>query len=153
MAWHNFYVVIESSGTFMVVFMLLIKSLWLFLPITYPTHPSTSLGWGHCIFLLLFAKYLWDLLNHTHICQVSLQLSCSDTWQIWMWYSTGECCFVHSEKKSKMEITAGGNGLVTPTPDLWHMVVVDGLSTLIRWVTSMCLSNTRRQARKALWPY
>ena len=43
------------------------------------------------------AKYKLDTLNHVHICQVSLQLSCVDTCQIWMWYDTGNEYFDPSE--------------------------------------------------------
>ena len=34
-------------------------------------------------------KYLLNYLNHFHIWQGSLQLSCSDSCQIWMWYLIG----------------------------------------------------------------
>ena len=32
-------------------------------------------------------------LNHIHIWQVSPQLGCGDTWQIWTWYSIHNVCF------------------------------------------------------------
>ena len=35
--------------------------------------------------LSILKKYLLNSLNHAHICQVSPQLSCGDTWQIWAW--------------------------------------------------------------------
>ena len=42
-------------------------------------------------------KYLLGLLYHIHIWQVSPQLSCDDTCQIWVWYVTGHPCFVNYE--------------------------------------------------------
>ena len=39
--------------------------------------------------ILIEQKYRLDTPNHVHICQVSPQLSCGDTCQIWTWYHTG----------------------------------------------------------------
>ena len=41
--------------------------------------------------------------NHVHIWLVSLQLSCSDTYQIWSWCSIGNQSFGTSEKLKKVE--------------------------------------------------
>ena len=48
--------------------------------------------------ILILQKYRLDTFNHVHICQVSPQLSCSDTCQIWTSYHSGNHCFHHSEK-------------------------------------------------------
>ena len=72
-----------------------------------------------CLFIFLLGIFLilqncfLNSLNHIHIWQVSLQLSCSDTCQIWMWYSIGNKCFEEILKnlKNGMEEI----GLVTPT--------------------------------------
>ena len=47
------------------------------------------------------AKYLLDYFNHIYIWQVPLQLSCSDTCQIWMWYSIATACIRSAEKLGK----------------------------------------------------
>ena len=58
-------------------------------------------GWGLLKFcylvsplrkILIWQKYRLDSSNHVHICQVSPQLSCADTWQIRMCYNTGNQC-------------------------------------------------------------
>ena len=82
---------------------------------------SPPLGWGllklrSLIYLLrqilIYRNSRLDILNHFHIWQVSPQLSCGDTCQIWTWYFIVNVCFD----------SAGGNngteeiGLVTPTP-------------------------------------
>ena len=55
-----------------------------------------------------------DTCSHVDIFQVSPQLGCDDTWQIWTWYHTGNPCFDHSKnwENDGTEIL----GLVTPTP-------------------------------------
>ena len=62
-----------------------------------------------CIFLIL-QKYL--SLNHIHIWQVPLQLSCSDTCQIWMWHPTSYGYFNDAEKLGKKWNST--NGLSNP---------------------------------------
>ena len=63
-------------------------------PLGAPHNKATPvLGSGSlkpCGWILNFVKYLLHPLNHIHIWQVSLQLSCSDTCQIWMWYWIGK---------------------------------------------------------------
>ena len=59
-------------------------------------------------------EYKSDNFNHVHICQVSPQMSCGDTCQIWTWYHTGNHCFDHSEKWENNGTEK--IGLVTPTP-------------------------------------
>ena len=55
-------------------------------------------------------KYCLPIKYHIHIWQESLQLSCSDSCQIWMWFKWSDSCFVKSwlsptEKISKSPIT------------------------------------------------
>ena len=68
------------------------------------------------IALLAIFQPLWKYklypLNHIHICQVSLQLSCGDTCQIWTWYSIEKQCFNSSQKLGKQRI--GKNWLSNP---------------------------------------
>ena len=40
--------------------------------------------------ILIEQTYKLDTWNQAHICQVSPQLSCGDTFQIWMWYHIGK---------------------------------------------------------------
>ena len=47
------------------------------------------------------AKYLLDSLHHIHIWQVSPQLSCGDTYQIWTWYLIPNMYFGDVEKLGK----------------------------------------------------
>ena len=59
--------------------------------------------------------YLLDSLLRIHIWQVSPQLSCGDTCQIWMWYSIANMYFANAEKRET-------NGTkVTPTPAFFHV--------------------------------
>ena len=46
----------------------------------------------------ILLKYLSDYLHQIHIWQVSPQLSCGDTCQIWTWYSIGNQCCDNGEK-------------------------------------------------------
>ena len=56
-------------------------------------------------------------LNHIRICQLSPELNCSDTFQIWTWYSIAKVCFDNGEN---YEINVTEQiGLVTPTPELY----------------------------------
>ena len=56
---------------------------------------KSAWGWGHLDNFLCpvtfpifqhFSNYMLVTQHHTHIWQVLLQLSCSDTCQIWMWF-------------------------------------------------------------------
>ena len=88
-------------------------------------HVCQDLGWGLLKLRSLISPFREILIsqncrfnthNHVHICQVSPQLSCGDTCQIWTWYRIGNCCFItlkNFENNGTAEI-----GLVTPTPDL-----------------------------------
>ena len=49
------------------------------------------------LFWTFLLWYLPDLLDHIHVWQVLLQLSCSDTCPIWMWYLTRKQYFYISE--------------------------------------------------------
>ena len=62
-------------------------------------------------------KYLLHSLNLFHIWQVSPQLSCGDTCQIWTWYSIAHMYFddVENWENNGTEEM----GLVTPTPGGW----------------------------------
>ena len=42
-------------------------------------------------------------LNDIDIRQVSLQLNCCNTCQLWNWYSTGDQCFAYCEMENEME--------------------------------------------------
>ena len=46
----------------------------------------------------IFKKYIFDTLNHAHICPVSPQLNCGHACQIRMWYSISTQCFHTTEK-------------------------------------------------------
>ena len=46
----------------------------------------------------ILQKYLLYYLHHIHIWQVSPQLSCGNTCQIWTWYLIGNQCFGNGEK-------------------------------------------------------
>ena len=74
-------------------------------------------------FLLLrdisvFVKlYIYIQLNHILIWQVSLQLSCRDTCQIWKWFSMGKLYFDHIEKHNFRKYQMQKNDPdSTPTP-------------------------------------
>ena len=56
-----------------------------------------------------------DTLNHNHIWQVSPQLSCGDTCQIWVWYFIDNVCFESAENLGKKKQTEE-IGLANPTP-------------------------------------
>ena len=59
-------------------------------------------------------KYKLDFMNCGHICQVSPQLSCGDTWQIWPWYSESDFLMISKNRNiDRMEEI----GLVTPTTE------------------------------------
>ena len=49
----------------------------------------------------LTQKYLLYPLKYVHIWQVSLQLSCNSTFEIWTWYLIGNKCYDYSEKLEK----------------------------------------------------
>ena len=49
----------------------------------------------------ILPKYLLDYLHHMHIWQVSPQLSCGNTWQIWTWYTISNMYFGDAEKLVK----------------------------------------------------
>ena len=51
--------------------------------------------------ILILQNYLLCSLNHFHIWQVSPQLGCGDTCQIWTWYSISNPCFDNREKIGK----------------------------------------------------
>ena len=40
-------------------------------------------------------------INHGHVWQVSLHVSCRNSCQIWMWYSVGNLCLVNDKKTSE----------------------------------------------------
>ena len=80
----------------------------------YPTDGvffnSSVLGWGLLKLcssispsakVSIWQKYLLHSLNLIHVWQVSLQLSCGDTCQIWMWYSIANMYFCDVEKLGK----------------------------------------------------
>ena len=73
-------------------------------------HSLITLLWKNCILL----KYKLDSSNRDYICQVSLQLSCSDTCQIWSRYSVGKQCLLLM-KNGKINRTEE-MGFVAPTP-------------------------------------
>ena len=50
----------------------------------------------------IYQNHRLATLNYIHICQVSVQLSCGDTCQIWTWYFTGNLCFDDSGKIRKI---------------------------------------------------
>ena len=60
------------------------------LPAQLPTKIKVKIFFVYRGYILLLQKYLLDSLNHIHIWQMSQQLSCGDTCQIWMWYSMGK---------------------------------------------------------------
>ena len=65
---------------------------------------------------------MFDLLNHIHIWQVSLQLGCSDTCQIWKWYIAAKYYFFNSEKWENF--MNGKNKFSPDTPNselLWEL--------------------------------
>ena len=73
-------------------------------------HQDQRPEWGllkPCVFIypfrkyLILQRYLLGSLNHFHIWRVSPQLSCSDTWQIWTWYSVCNQCFDDGKKSGK----------------------------------------------------
>ena len=49
----------------------------------------------------ILSKYLLDYLHHIHIWQVSPQLSCGNTCQIWTWYTIANMYFGDAEKLGK----------------------------------------------------
>ena len=76
--------------------------------VLFPLHVIR--GWG-LLKLHLWISPLWlfkilqnwmlDYLNHVHIWQLSPQLSCSDTCQIWMWYVIVIPCFDKTKKNGR----------------------------------------------------
>ena len=89
---------------------------------------SIYLGWGLLKLRSLISpwakfsilqKYLLYSLNHIHIWQMSPQLSCGDTCQIWTRYSIVNVCFDNNGKYGKFR--NGDNWLSNPHPcSLWH---------------------------------
>ena len=72
-----------------------INTWWLSSNTTQIYEPKPNVGLPELIHLSIqkmfaFPKYLLGSLNHIHIWQVSQQLSCCDTCQIWMWYLTAK---------------------------------------------------------------
>ena len=73
-------------------------------------HDTTAQGWGLLKLRSLISpqanfsilpKYLLDYLHHIHIWQVSPQLSCGNTCQIWTWYTIANMYFGDAEKLGK----------------------------------------------------
>ena len=60
----------------------------------------------------ILQKYWLDSWSHFHIWQVSPQLSCGDTCQIWMWCSICNQCFDNNENQENNRTEE--IGLVTP---------------------------------------
>ena len=50
-----------------------------------------------------FQKYLLDFANQIHIGQLSPQLSCRDTCQIWTWYTIKDQCLITLKKLHQRE--------------------------------------------------
>ena len=72
--------------------------------------PSHYQGWGLLKLRSLISpqaefsilqKYLLDYLHHIHIWQVSPQLSCGNTCQIWTWYTIANMNFGDAENLGK----------------------------------------------------
>ena len=78
-------------------------------------------------------KYMLAIKYHVHIWQVSPQLSCGDTYQIWMWSKNVTGTFARSKILLTEKLTKGA--LVTPTPG--RMV-----GTMIVWNFVQCTGYT-----------
>ena len=84
-----------------------------------------TLGWGllsrffpfrYFPFFSALPKYMLAIEYHVHIWQVSPQLSCGDSCQIWMWCKESNRYLDRVENFSYGKLTNGA--LVTPTPRL-----------------------------------
>ena len=65
----------------------------------------------------MLQKYLLNSLNHIHIWQVSPQLSCGDTCQVWMLHLITNVSFDNVERFRSQR--NGGNWLSNPHPRTW----------------------------------
>ena len=90
-----------------------------------------------------FQKYLLDVLNHFHIWQVSPQLSCGDTCEIWNWYVVHKHCFNNSEvnrENYQMEDV----GWVPPTPCLYACLFMTSTLFIIEiyeWISWLLMGT------------
>ena len=79
----------------------------------YISIPHFYLGWGllsrfppfrYCPNFSASPKHTLPLAYHVYICQVSPQLCCGDTCQIWMWFKEFNWCFYQIENFAYGEI-------------------------------------------------
>ena len=76
-----------------------------------------ALGWGLLSQIPVLSKQMLGIEYQIYIWQVSLQLSCSDTCQIWMWFKESNMYFCHIENFAYVIMEQLTNrALVTPTP-------------------------------------
>ena len=72
--------------------------------------------------LSALSKHTLDIKYHVYIWQVSPQLSCGDTCQIWMWFKESNSYFCKTEN---FAYKPTNGDLVTPTPGvLWTMLIL-----------------------------
>ena len=90
----------------------------------------TDLGWGllsqfspfrYFPHFPLLSKQTLAIEYHVYIWQVSPQLSCCDTCQIWMWFRESNRYFARSKILLTEKLANGA--LVTPTPGPWQFSI------------------------------
>ena len=88
-------------------------------------HNTWSQGWGllsqfppfrHFPNFSALSKHTLDIKYYVHIWQVSPQLSCGDTFQIWMWFKESNSYFCKTENFAYGEINE--LSFSNPTPEL-----------------------------------
>ena len=94
---------------------------------------------------MLLSKYLLDYLHHIHIWQVSPQLSCGNTCQIWTWYTIASMYFGDAEKLGKRR--NGGNWLSNSNP--WFIVDWD----IRKMLSEILIESQHFCARKRIWKW
>ena len=78
---------------------------------------------------------------HIHIWQVSLQLCCSDTCQIWLWFKGYKRNFCKLEISSMEKLTNGALVGPHPSPDLrrpWDMSLPSDYLVPVGWTIPRC---------------
>ena len=101
-------------------------------------------GWGY--FPIFFSE--WWLIHwlpvrqHVHIQQVSPQLSCGDTWQIWTWLKVFNLYFCYIKIHRNRKITE--RSFSNPHPCIWDNFMIDWgavKKSLMIWAQSslMCM--------------
>ena len=105
---------------------------------------NRSQGWGLLSQFSLFryfpnfsewSKHWLPIWYHVHICQVSLQLSCRDTWQIWTWLEVSNLyfCWINISRNEEIHEWSFCN------PQPWWVVLLVGRIYVLLTQHNTCL--------------